>query len=98
MTCCFFSSFKTLLTPTEAMGPRIGIINVLSDVLPLAVFQVITYGRFWVITEVRTGIPATLLCFVSLLRSAGPEVTVRAERIGKNPVLQPGATWSGTGL
>jgi hypothetical protein len=32
-------------------GPRIGIINVLSDGLPLAGFQVITYGRFWVITE-----------------------------------------------
>jgi hypothetical protein len=32
-------------------GPRIAIINVLSNGLPLAGFQVITYGRFWVITE-----------------------------------------------
>jgi hypothetical protein len=36
------------------MSPRIGIINVLSDGSPLAGFQVITYGRFWVITEDRT--------------------------------------------
>lgn len=46
----------------------------------------------------RTRIPAALLCFVSMLRPAGPEVTVRADRIGRNPVLQPGVTWSSTGL
>jgi hypothetical protein len=48
MTCCFFSSLKTLLTLTEG-NPRVRI-NVL-DPLPLAGFQVITIGRFWVITE-----------------------------------------------
>ena len=50
MTCCFFSSFKTLLTSTED--------TVLTSEstswvvgLSLAGFQVIMSGRFWVITE-----------------------------------------------
>ena len=50
MTCCFFSSFKTLLTSTEGSCPRVRL-NVLGDGLSLAGFQVIIYGRFWVITE-----------------------------------------------
>ena len=49
MTCCFFSSFKTLLTSTEAT-PRVRV-NVLGDGLSVAGFQVIISGRFWVITE-----------------------------------------------
>ena len=50
ITCCFFDSFKTLLTSTEGTRPRVRV-NVLSVGLSLAGFQVITYGRFWVITE-----------------------------------------------
>ena len=50
ITCCFFSSFKTLAISAEAIAsrrsqcPGVG--------LPMAGFQVIIYGRFWVITEV----------------------------------------------
>src|SRR6516162_6964764 len=49
ITCCLFSSFKTLLTSTEGIALRVGL-NVPSAWL-LAGFQVIMYGRFWVITE-----------------------------------------------
>src|SRR5256885_654443 len=49
MTCCFFDSFKTLLMPTEPT--RSVAINVSKRLLPLAGFQVIIIGRFWVITE-----------------------------------------------
>jgi hypothetical protein len=48
MTCCFFSSFKTLLTLTEG-NPHVRI-NVL-DRSSLAGFQVTFVGRFWMITE-----------------------------------------------
>ena len=49
MTCCFFSSFKTLLTSTEATA--LVRVNVLGDGLSVAGFQVIISGRFWVFTE-----------------------------------------------
>ena len=48
ITCCFFSSLKTLLTLTERNPPS-GSMSWLS--LLLAGFQVATYGRFWVATE-----------------------------------------------
>jgi hypothetical protein len=46
MTCCLFSSFKTLLTLTEGstLTPE-------STSSIVAGFQVIIYGRFWVFTE-----------------------------------------------
>src|ERR1700688_2172151 len=50
MTCCFFSSLKTLLTLTE--GNPHAMLNVLGST-PLAGFQVILIGRFWVIPEAR---------------------------------------------
>ncbi len=50
MTCCFFSSFKTLLTSPRVIALGSGI-NVLDCGLSLAGFQVIIDGRFWVITE-----------------------------------------------
>ena len=54
MTCCFFSSFKTLLTSTEVIALTLGV-NVLECGLSLAGFQVILYGRFWVTPEgIRT--------------------------------------------
>src|SRR5215831_4570487 len=53
MTCCFFSSFKTLLTSTEG-NPLAFVVNVLDCGLSLAGFQVIIYGRFWVFTEAPT--------------------------------------------
>ena len=39
MTCCFFSSLKTLLMPTEAIGPSP---ESMSRALSLAGFEVIT--------------------------------------------------------
>jgi len=49
LTCCLFSSFKTLLTSTEG----IALASDSTSRVPglLAGFQVIMYGRFWVITE-----------------------------------------------
>jgi len=49
MTCCFFSSFKTLLTLTEVSPSRRN--QCPERCLSLAGFQVIMYGRFWVFTE-----------------------------------------------
>jgi len=49
-TCCFFSSFKTLLMPRRLQAPA-GV-NV-PGLFSLAAFQVITIGRFWVIAEVQ---------------------------------------------
>src|SRR5258707_11265558 len=48
MTCCFFSSLKTLLMLTEAIGP---LVRVNVPGLSLAGFQVTLIGRFWVTTE-----------------------------------------------
>src|ERR1039457_6937045 len=50
MTCCFFSSLKTLLTVTEdnVLTPAF---NVLDEDLQLAGFQVTLTGRFWVTPE-----------------------------------------------
>src|ERR1700736_5460469 len=50
MTCCLFSSLKTLLTVTEdsVLTPAF---NVLDDGLQLAGFQVTLTGRFWVTPE-----------------------------------------------
>src|SRR5947209_10698436 len=50
ITCCFFSSFKTLLTLTEGSRPHVKI-NVLNAWLSLAGFEVTLYGRFWVTPE-----------------------------------------------
>src|SRR5207247_6290499 len=49
MTCCFFDSFKTLLMPTQPT--RLHRDSMSGTSLPLAGFQVIIIGRFWVITE-----------------------------------------------
>src|SRR5580700_3065033 len=46
--CCFFSSFKTLLTRTEDNFPPS---TQCPESLSLAGFQVIMPGRFWVFTE-----------------------------------------------
>jgi hypothetical protein len=48
-TCCCFSSLKTLAIP--AVGPQpLHLVNV-STLSEMAGFQVISNGRFWVITE-----------------------------------------------
>src|SRR5712692_351878 len=52
MTCCFFSSLKTLLTVTED-SVLTSAFNVLDDDLQLAGFQVTLTGRFWVTPEVH---------------------------------------------
>src|SRR5271157_5200150 len=52
MTCCFFSSLKTLLMPTEPIRASVGV-NVPG--LSMAGFQLTLHGRFWVIPEV-TGV------------------------------------------
>src|SRR2546426_12346806 len=50
MTCCFFVSLKVLAMPAE--GPRSRPPRQrLERLLPMAVFQVSMYGRFWVSTE-----------------------------------------------
>src|SRR5271155_2348147 len=49
MTCCFFSSFKTLAMPTEPTSLRPASMS--QTLLSLAGFQVILIGRFWVIAE-----------------------------------------------
>ena len=49
MTCCLFSSVKTLLMPTKAILPYAGI-NVLGS-FSLAGFQVTIIGRIWVTAE-----------------------------------------------
>ncbi len=48
MTCCFFSSLKTLLMPTEAIGPLVRV-NVPGFIVGR--FEVTFIGRFWVATE-----------------------------------------------
>src|ERR1700688_47429 len=53
IACCFFSSFKTLLTRTEDNFPPS---PQCPESLCLAGFQVITPGRFWVFTEVLLGL------------------------------------------
>jgi hypothetical protein len=52
MTCCFFSSLKTLLTVTED-SVLTSAFNALDDGLQLAGFQVTLTGRFWVTPEGR---------------------------------------------
>src|SRR5438445_13488257 len=52
MTCCFFVSLKMLAMPAEgprSLPPR----QRLERLLPMAVFQVSMYGRFWVSTEAQ---------------------------------------------
>jgi hypothetical protein len=48
ITCCFFSSLKTLLTLTEGIPPSESMSWISSL---LAGFQVIIVGRLWVIPE-----------------------------------------------
>src|ERR1700755_885178 len=52
MICCFFSSFKTFAMLREATDPpaAVNVLDVSSE--SMAAFQVFTYGRFWVFTEV----------------------------------------------
>src|SRR5262249_51629232 len=52
ITCCFFSSLKTLLMPREPIKAPLGV-NVPD--FPMAGFQVTLYGRFWVTAEVLFG-------------------------------------------
>jgi hypothetical protein len=52
MTCCFFSSLKTLLMPTEPIRAPVGV-NVQG--LPMAGFQLTLHGRIWVTPEDRLG-------------------------------------------
>ena len=52
MTCCFFSSFKTLLTSPRVIALGSELTSWTVVYLSLAGFQVIINGRFWVITEV----------------------------------------------
>ena len=49
ITCCFFSSLKTLLMPGEPISAPLGV-NVPG--FPMAGFQVTLYGRIWVTPEV----------------------------------------------
>src|SRR5712691_4291660 len=52
MTCCFFASLKILAMSAEGLTappPR----QRLERLLPMAGFQVSSYGRFWVSTEVH---------------------------------------------
>ena len=48
-TCCFFSSLKTLLMPTEPTRAPVGV-NVPG--FPMAGFQLTLHGRIWVTPEV----------------------------------------------
>src|SRR5215469_8073759 len=64
-TCCRFSSLKTLLMPTKATAPYVGI-NV-PDSFPLAGFEVTLFGRFWVTHEVAFFNLTTLVTFEKLL-------------------------------
>src|SRR5690348_974736 len=52
MICCFFSSFKTFAMMREATDSpaAVNVLDVSSE--SMAAFQVFTYGRFWVFTEV----------------------------------------------
>src|SRR5215469_16594156 len=50
ITCCFFSSLKTLLMPREPIRAPFGV-NVPSSAM--AGFQLTLYGRFWVTAEDR---------------------------------------------
>ena len=50
ITCCRFASLKTLLMPTEATTPHVGI-NVPDSYSWLAGFQVTLIGRFWLTPE-----------------------------------------------
>src|SRR5215469_5388481 len=53
ITCCFFSSLKTLLMPREPIRAPLGV-NVPGS--SLAGFQVTLFGRIWVTPEARLGI------------------------------------------
>src|SRR6202040_1605005 len=50
MTCCFFSSLKTLLMPKEPIRAPLGV-NVPGPTM--AGFQLTLHGRIWVIPEGR---------------------------------------------
>src|ERR1700693_6217703 len=51
MTCCFFSSLKTLLMSTE---PTRALVAVNVPGFTVAGFEVTFYGRFWVTPEVHS--------------------------------------------
>src|SRR5215471_7060521 len=50
ITCCFFSSLKTLLMPSEPIRALLGV-NVPG--FPMAGFQLTLYGRIWVTPEAQ---------------------------------------------
>src|SRR5215469_2521893 len=50
ITCCFFSSLKTLLMPREPIRAPFGV-NVPGSAM--AGFQLTLYGRFWVTAEAK---------------------------------------------
>jgi hypothetical protein len=60
MTCCFFSSLKTLLMPREPTKAFPGV-NVPG--FPMAGFQVTLHGRFWLTPEARAFVPNWRHCF-----------------------------------
>src|SRR2546429_8356928 len=67
MTCCFFVSLKMLAMPAEgprSLPPR----QRLERLLPMAVFQVSMYGRFWVSTEATEGQRTTKLLLDEVTR------------------------------
>src|SRR5215469_3182554 len=53
ITCCRFSSLKTLLMPTKATLPSV--VSTSRDYFSLAGFEVAIIGRFWVATEDAVG-------------------------------------------
>src|SRR5262249_22575082 len=68
ITCCFFSSLKTLLMPREPIRASLGV-NVPGFLM--AGFQVTLYGRFWVTAEAQAQ-PALERCRP---RHADPEAS-----------------------
>src|SRR5262249_2193314 len=65
ITCCFFSSLKTLLMPREPIKALLAV-NVLGSAL--AGFQVTLFGRIWVTPE-ATGVPVYLRDLVDISRA-----------------------------
>ena len=84
MTCCFFSSLKTLLTVTEdsVFTPAF---NVLDDGLQLAGFQVTPTGRFWVTPEAMTNIENNVQKKHSALGMAAPEFFLPSTSLKGDP-------------
>jgi hypothetical protein len=69
MTCCFLSSLKTLLMPTEPIRPLVGV-NVPGFIV--GGFQVTIIGRFWVTAEDKQALDGSC-----------PSVQTKSERQGQ---------------